>query len=53
MPRTDAGVAIQVATVLLAAGALVILVRRERSLVVLTLGITSMLLGLMGLRTLH
>ncbi|GIU89785.1 MAG: hypothetical protein KatS3mg010_0884 [Acidimicrobiia bacterium] len=53
IPRTDTGVATQVATVLLTAGALVILLRRERPLVLPTLGVASMLLGLMGLRTLH
>jgi hypothetical protein len=53
LPRTDAGAATQVAAVLGAAGVLTVVVRRERSLVLLTLGVASVVLGLMGVRALH
>jgi hypothetical protein len=53
LPRTDAGVAAQVAVVLVVAIGVGMAVRRERSLVLLTSGLALVLLGLMGMRALH
>ena len=53
LPSTDRGALTQAVIVLLATATVVTMVRRERSLVLLTVGIAAVLLGLMGLRTLH
>lgn len=53
LPRTDAGALAQVIGVFAVTVIVVVLVRRERSLVTLTIGVGMMLLGVMGLRTLH
>lgn len=53
LPSTDRGAFVQAAIVLVVTVAAVTLVRRERSLVLLTLGIGTVLLGLMGVRALH
>lgn len=53
LPHTDAGALAQVIGVLAMAALLTAMVRRERSLVLLTLGVSSVLLGLMGVRALH
>jgi hypothetical protein len=53
LPRTDAGVLAQVIGVTAVTVVLAILVRRERSLVMLTMGAGMVLLGLMGMRALH
>lgn len=52
-PATDAGVVGQVLGVLAVTIALVWLVRRERSLVTLVIGVSLLLLGFFGLRGLH
>jgi hypothetical protein len=53
LPRTDAGALAQVIGVIAVTVIVVVLVRRERSLVMLTVGAGMVLLGVMGLRTLH
>lgn len=53
LPRTDAGALAQVIGVFAVTVIAVVLVRRERSLVTLTIGVGMVLLGVMGLRTLH
>jgi len=53
LPRTDGGVLAQLITVIVATVVVATLVRRERSLVILTIGVGTVTLGLMGLRTLH
>ena len=52
-PATDAGVVGQVLGVLAVTIALVWLVRRERALVTLVIGVSLVLLGFFGLRGLH
>ncbi len=52
-PTTDAGVVVQVIITLLIGGALGIVVRRERSLVLLVIGVTMVALGWYGIRGLH
>lgn len=52
-PRTDAGVLAQVILVAVAAVFVVVLVRRERALVVFTIGVTLVVLGFFGFRALH
>ena len=52
-PATDAGVVGQVLGVLAVTIALVWLVRRERALVTLVVGVSLVLLGFFGLRGLH
>lgn len=53
LPRTDAGAFAQVIGVIAVTAIVVVLVRRERSLVLLATGAGMVLLGVMGLRTLH
>ncbi len=53
LPRTDAGALAQVIGVIAVTVIVVVLVRRERSLVLLATGAGMVLLGVMGLRTLH
>ena len=53
LPRTDAGVATQLAVVLAVAVTSGCLVRRDRELVLFVVGLTVLAIGLMGLRTLH
>ena len=52
-PETDAGVAVQVVVTILIGLSLTVLVRRERSLVLLVTGITLVVLGWYGIRGLH
>lgn len=52
-PSTDAGAEAQFFGVMAATALIVGLVRRERSLVLLTLGVASLVLGFFGLRGLH
>jgi hypothetical protein len=52
-PETDAGVVVQVVVTLLIAIALGVLVREERSLVLLVIGVTLVTLGWYGIRGLH
>jgi len=53
LPRTDAGVAVQVAVLLVVAAALLWLVRRNREIQWFVAGTAVLVAGLMGLRTLH
>jgi hypothetical protein len=53
LPRTDAGALAQVVGVIVVTVFVALLVRRERSLVMLTVGAGMVLLGAMGFRTLH
>ncbi len=53
LPRADLIAAIQVVVVVLLAAGAAYKVRRERSLVLLTVGLGLTVLGLMSLRTLH
>ena len=53
LPRTDAGVLVQVFSVLVLMAVSIVLVRRERSLVTLALGVGIFVLGLMGVRARH
>ena len=52
LPRTDAGALAQVIGVIAVTVVVALLVRRERSLVMLTVGIGMVVLGVMGLRAL-
>ncbi len=52
-PATDAGVAAQVVGVVAMTAIVATLVRRERSLVMFTIGAAMVVLGLFGLRALH
>lgn len=52
-PRTDQGVIAQLVIVVLAVTVITFLVRRERSLVLVTVGAGLVLVGLMGVRGLH
>ncbi|MGD9702892.1 MAG: hypothetical protein AB7L17_16325 [Ilumatobacteraceae bacterium] len=52
-PATDGGVVGQVLGVLAVTAAVAYLVRRERALVTLTLGVCLVLLGFFGVRALH
>lgn len=52
-PSTDAGVAAQVVGVVVVTAIVATLVRRERSLVMLTIGAAMVVLGLFGVRALH
>lgn len=52
-PRTDGGVAAQLAVVLTVAAAATYLVRRDRELVLFVVGLTVLAIGLIGLRALH
>lgn len=53
LPKSDLTSAIQVIVVILVAAGATFLVRRERSLVLLTIGLGLTVVGLMSLRTLH
>jgi hypothetical protein len=53
LPATDRGALAQVIVVLVTMGVVTTLVRRERSLVLLSVGFFLVVLGLMGMRTLH
>jgi len=53
LPRTDAGAGAQVIVVVLSTVVLATLVRRERSFVMLTIGVGMVVLGFMAMRTLH
>ncbi len=52
-PETDAGVAVQVVVTLLLGLTIGVAVRRERSIVLLVIGITMVTLGWYGIRGLH
>ncbi|MEP1122506.1 MAG: hypothetical protein ABJH68_01280 [Ilumatobacter sp.] len=52
-PEPDAGVVVQVVVTLLVAIAIGVAVRRERSLVLLVVGITMVTMGWYGIRGLH
>jgi len=52
-PRTDAGVVAQVVPFIVVVTVVAVHVRRERSLVTLTVGLGLVVLGLMGVRGLH
>ncbi len=53
LPHTDAGVAIQAALAFLALGGLLVVVRHDRDLRMLVLGVAVFTLGFFGLRALH
>lgn len=53
LPDSDRTALIQVVVVIVLTGAATYLVRRERALVQLVLGIGAVVLGLMAMRTLH
>lgn len=53
LPRTDQAVVIQFVVVAVLLVVAVVAVRRERALVLLVLGIGSVVLSIMGLRTVH
>ena len=53
LPASDRTAAVQVAVVILLAVGATWLVRRERALVLLTVGVAVFVLGLMAMRTLH
>lgn len=53
LPATDRAALIQVIVVLAVMAVVTTLVRRERSLVLLSVGFFLVVLGLMGMRTLH
>ncbi|CAN5529320.1 hypothetical protein BH23ACT3_BH23ACT3_06830 [soil metagenome] len=53
LPRTDAGVIVQLVLVVLATVVAAVLVRRERALVTLVAGLGVMSVALMGVRALH
>jgi hypothetical protein len=53
LPRTDAGAGAQVIFVVVAMIMAGVLVRRERALVTLVVGVGLVVLGLMGMRALH
>ena len=53
LPATDAGVAAQVVGLVVVTALVLRLVRHERSLVTLTIGVSMVVLGLFGLRALH
>lgn len=52
-PSTDAGVAAQVASLVVMTIGVTWQVRRERSLVMLTIGVAMLVVGWFGLRALH
>ncbi len=52
-PRTDGGVAVQVAVTIVIIAALAWAVRRERALVLFVLGVGALVLAWYGARTLH
>ncbi len=53
LPATDRAALVQVIVVLVAMVVVTTLVRRERALVLLSIGFFLVVLGLMGMRTLH
>lgn len=53
LPATDRASLIQVIVVIVTMAVVTTLVRRERSLVLLSVGFFLVVLGLMGMRTLH
>ncbi len=53
LPATDRAALVQVIVVLVAMAVVTTLVRRERALVLLSIGFFLVVLGLMGMRTLH
>lgn len=53
LPATDRAAVVQVIVVLVAMAMTTTLVRRERALVLLSIGFFMVVLGLMGMRTLH
>lgn len=53
LPRTDAGAGVQVLVTIALTVGIAVLVRRERSLVMLATGVGMVVLGFMGLRALH
>lgn len=52
-PSTDAGALIELVVTVAVATLVALLVRRERSLVLLVIGATLVILGSFGFRTLH
>lgn len=53
LPATDRAALVQVIVVLVAMTVATTLARRERALVLLSIGFFTVVLGLMGMRTLH
>ena len=53
LPATDQAALVQVIVVLIAMAVVTTVVRRERALVLLSIGFFLVVLGLMGMRTLH
>lgn len=53
LPHTDAGAGMQVVIVIFLTLVVATMVRRERSLVMLSIGSGMVVLGLMGMRALH
>ena len=53
LPATDRSAFVQVIVVLVAMVVVTTVVRRERALVLLSIGLFMVVLGVMGLRTLH
>lgn len=53
LPASDRTAALQVVVVIVLGVAAAWLVRRERALVLLTIGVAMVVLGLMAMRTLH
>ena len=53
LPRTDAGAGVQVLVVIALTAVAAVLVRRERSLVTLVIGVGMVVLGFIGMRALH
>ena len=53
LPASDRTAAVQVVAVVLVAASATWLVRRERALVLFTVGVSMCVLGLMAMRTLH
>ena len=53
LPATDRAALVQVIVVLIAMAVVTTVVRRERALVLLSIGFFMVVLGLMGMRTLH
>jgi hypothetical protein len=52
-PTTDTGVVVQVIVTVVVAVVIAVVVRRERALVLLTTGVTLVVLGWYGIRGLH
>lgn len=53
LPRTDAGVAAQIVTLVVATALAVVAVRRSREGLLLVIGLATLAAGFVGLRMLH